>query len=203
MFFKDKNKKVKNKLSLEAGSFFWWKESTTPSQKGFSMVETLIAVSLFSLIVVMISGAFSSFLKNYADVRRMQKTTEGAQFAMNIMAKTIRTSEARLSGTNLELYDYAQAKCLRYSYNSTAKRIRVNYSSEADPGSLSGCVFAPMIGERDLTSDNVTAVSFDVAPSNATTSGIVTMNFVLSEVGQTSSPLQIQTSVSLRNYGAP
>jgi prepilin-type N-terminal cleavage/methylation domain-containing protein len=171
-------------------------------KNGFTLVETLIALFLFSLVMVMVSGVFGNFLKNYFDVRRIQKNAESVQFAMNLMAKTIRTSNVQLGsdGKSLEVFDYAQGRCLKYSYiSSSPGKMQMNYSNDSNPESLSDCTFSSMVGAQDITLADVTSASFDVTPSDGKTAGLVRMSFKVNESDQTMSPLQIQTAVSLRN----
>lgn len=174
-------------------------ENFSQKKGGFTLIEVLIAMFLFSLITVMVSGIFVNFLKNYADVRKMQKNAESVQFAMNLMAKTIRTSNVMLKNSSLEIYDYAQGRCLEYSYNPSAKRIQMSYSNDLDPGSFSDCNFDSMGEVQDITSADIVGTSVDVIPSTSDTAGLVRMVFIVSEKNQVTTPLRIQTTVSLRN----
>ena len=171
--------------------------------KGFTLMETLIAVLLFSLLSVMVSGVFSSFLKNYTESKKTLQGVEGGQFAMNLRAKTIRVSDVKAEGTNiLQVYDFSQAKCLKYSF--AGKKLQVNYSTEAGQGSVGKCAFTSMGGAQDLTAADVQNASFSVVPSSATTLGFVIIALTIKDDTQppASLPMYIQMAVSLRNYQA-
>ena len=168
-------------------------KSSLKTRKGFSLLETLIAVSLFSLLTVMVSGVFASFLKSYAESKKTLQDVEEVQFAMNLMAKTIRTSDVKLESANvLKVYDYSQSKCLKYSFASN--KMQVNYSSETGQGEVDKCVFAAasMSGLQDLTTANVTSASFKVVPSTSATLGFVNVALTVEEVTQTTAPMKIQ-----------
>lgn len=169
------------------------------SERGFSLVEVMVSVFIFSMIVSMISGTFSAFLKNYSEAKRNASNIENAQFAMNLMAKTVRTSNVKDFVSDqkyLELYDYAQGKCIKYAYLSGDKKIQVSESVKPDPAS---CDFSNMSNSQDVTGDFIENVNFYVTPSGASTYGKVTMAISLKETSQRTSSLRIQTTVSLRN----
>ncbi len=171
------------------------------NSKGFTLIETLIAVLLFSLLSVMVSGVFSSFLKNYTESKKTLQGVEGGQFAMNLMAKTIRVSDVKAEGTNiLQVYDFSQAKCLKYSWDSVGKKMQASYSTEAGQGTVDKCAFTSMGGAQDLTAADVQSASFKVVPSTPTTLGFVIIALTIKDDTQTSAPMQIQMAVSLRNY---
>ena len=171
------------------------KQLVFSTRKGFTLVETLIAVFLFSLVSVMVSGIFGNFLKNYAESKKMQQNIEATQFAMNLMAKTIRTSDVRkIDENNLGCFDYAQLKCIKYSLVSNKLQV---YTSDGD--ALDNCNFDVMTSPDDLTPPNVTKVFFNVVPSTIATYGVVAVAVTVKNDSQTSSPLKIQTAVSLRN----
>lgn len=176
---------------------------------GFTLVETLLAMLLFALIVVMVSGTFVAFLKNYATIRNAQRSTESAQFAMNLMAKTIRTSQVLDTGESIAqnqifLFDFSQKRCLRYRINGGT--VTVSYSENAvPPNSIANCIF----DEAQLTAaaEAITAPevvmngSFTVAPPISATQGFVRIVLSAAEGNQVAPPTWMQTSVSLRNPG--
>ncbi len=169
------------------------------TKKGFTLVETLIAIFVFSLVTVMISGVFASFLKNYAESRKTLHDVEDGQFAMNLIAKTLRTSDVKVeSASVLKVYDFSQAKCLKYSF--AGSKIQVNYSTEpAGKGSVANCTFPSMVGAKDLTAASVTNVYFNVKPSDTSAFGFVVVALTIKDATQTSAPMHIQMVTSLRN----
>ncbi len=178
------------------------KKACMEKKLGFTLLETLISVLLFSFIAVMMSGVFGTFLKNYIEARIMLQGVDGTQFAMNLMAKTIRTGEVKYTvGSNtLFLYDRAQKKCMEYIYVPASSKMQVDISTTSNEGSVDRCTFASMGGAQDITQSNmITNASFIVVPSTPSSMGIVTLALTVSSPGQRTSPVQVQMTVSLRN----
>jgi Tfp pilus assembly protein PilV len=172
-------------------------------KRGFTLVETLIAMLLFTLIVVMISGVFMTFLKNYVVVRNLQRSTESAQFAMNLMAKTIRTSQVapQVDTAYIDLFDFSQSRCLRYTVTA-ANIITVAYTTDASPASITACTFNTLQTPQEITAPETNVGGFfSVQPSNSTALGLVKIVLTARAANQDTPALVIQTSVSLRNAG--
>jgi prepilin-type N-terminal cleavage/methylation domain-containing protein len=167
------------------------------SKKGFSLIETLVAVLIFSLAVTMLAGTFSSFLKNYARAKRDQHNIENAQYAMNIMAKTIRTSAVNNGSTfPLKIYDYSQGLCIEYSYSGNKIQYRTSSTPPSPLTDPSTCDFTGITSE-DLTSDIITSAQVNAiaTTTSPTVFGRVTISL---NVGDTTKSFPIQMSVSLR-----
>lgn len=67
------------------------------NQGGFTLMELLISVSIFAMVVLMISGIYLAFSKNQARAKASQTLLNNAQYTLEIMAREIRNSE---------IYDY-------------------------------------------------------------------------------------------------
>lgn len=177
-------------------------------QRGFTLIELLIAMLIFSLVIVIIAGVFSSFLKNYAETKKVQKNVENAEYVMNLMAKTIRTSEvtttpAGIFPNSFMVFDYSQAKCIDYKFDSSAKKIQMRTSDGTmAESSLADCSGANFSVFSDLTSDYIVAANVDATASDPggtpPTYGKVTISLEVQAIGQTSKSFPIQMSVSLR-----
>ena len=171
------------------------------TKKGFSLVETLVAVSIFSFLMVTIVGVFSNLLKNYTIAKKTQKNIENAQYAMNLIAKTIRTSNvpaigAPYSMTTFGVFDYSQGECIQYEYDSLNKKIQVATTTDVATD-LSGCVSfgsIPATSYSDLA-NNIASANISAVPTVGATLGKVTISL---EVQNDPSQIPIQMSVSLR-----
>ncbi|MEI7621618.1 MAG: prepilin-type N-terminal cleavage/methylation domain-containing protein [Candidatus Moraniibacteriota bacterium] len=182
-------------------------KKTSENKKGFTLIETLISVFLFSFLMVMIAGSFTSFLKTYVQEKKMQNNIEQANFAMNLMAKTLRTSDVVYDATNsiLNVYDFSQEKCLRYRINGTAsnKKLTLENSKTIGAKSIDECDWANMQAPQDLTllnNGSFKSVRSTLATDASPSFGYVLINLSIQEPGQTGKPLALQTAVSLRNY---
>ncbi|GEM_PF-1560485 len=177
-------------------------------QKGFTLVEMLISVFLFSLVVIMLMGSFSSFFSSYINSKRNQNDIENAQYVMGTMVKTIRTSRiigdiGDITGFPLNIYDFSQLKCIQYDYDSVSKNIMYGEGLPADINAPDpeSCNFEDI---RDnnmnlLTYDgNIAEASISAVPSRGLKYGKVTIFFSIQSKGATS-PVPIQMSTSLRS----
>ena len=169
------------------------------TKKGFTLIETLIAVLIFSLLMVIIAGVFANLLKNYAQAKKTQRNVENAQYAMNLMAKTIRTSDIPTASgtiTTFGVFDYSQGKCIQYKYIASNKKIQVATTSDVATN-LSGCVSfvsIPAAAYSDLAI-NIIDAKIDATPTTGTTLGKATISL---QVQDGTSTIPIQMSVSLR-----
>ncbi len=128
------------------------KQNTPISVKqGFSLIETMISVFIFSLIAVLLAGAFSGFLKNVVTSKKAQRSAENAQYVMNLIAKTMRSSTMNpasfATAGQITMFDNSQAKCLIYKRVGNVIQIGKANSVSSD---LAGCIFAT-IALNDLT----------------------------------------------------
>ncbi|EKE19312.1 MAG: hypothetical protein ACD_9C00051G0002 [uncultured bacterium] len=116
------------------------------NKSGFSLVEALVAVFIFALTITMLTSSFSNFLKTFANAKKIQKSTESAQYAMNLMAKTIRSSMIDpifVSGGNqIKLFDYSSSKCVIYKYETGTLKIATAGDNGASIVDISNCNLA-------------------------------------------------------------
>lgn len=178
-------------------------------RRGFSLIETLIAIFIFSFAIAMLSGSFSSFLKNYATEKREQRALEDAQYVLNLMEKTIRTSivsttggSASLSfqgadGNMIKLFDNSQSKCLAYLYEDKKMKLLTKTGSDTNINSCGN--FSTGYTSADLTGDNIESVKVSGWVSTVGKPGRVSISLAVREVGQTS-PINIGMTVSLRDF---
>lgn len=174
-------------------------------KRGFSLLEMLIAIFIFTLIMVASSTFFARSIQTYKNVRATQRDLENAQYVMNLMAKTLRTSSIIASGSSplyIDIYDYSQSKCIRYSFSNNA--IKTNSIGAADK---KDCTFSNT-GFTDLSNFYVNNAYFSVTPSSKTATGApillgkVTISLeICPSATSCSDKARIQTSVSLRDYG--
>lgn len=196
--------------------------------KGFSLAETLIAIFIFSLAVTMLSGSFSSFLKNYSDAKQLQKNMESAQYGMNLFAKTMRTSKIVsywLDGNGsafcspsqkdqslctgnvygfdtIRAWDYSQNKCYRFqidSANHVFLASSVGLTDESDCTSGTGGL--GFVANNEF-STGIMFGKFEIDPKifDEGHAGKVSIYLKLGRNGQPQNDVSMQTSVSLRNF---
>ncbi len=71
--------------------------------RGFTLIELVIASSLFMIVALIASGAFVESLKNQRDVRDLTSANNNASQALEAMAREIRTGQDFVSSTASEL----------------------------------------------------------------------------------------------------
>lgn len=172
---------------------------------GFTLLEVMVAVSIFALLMTASASIFANAFKAYHNARAIQKDLENAQYTINLMAKTIRTSSVMsLGSNNINIYDYSQSKCIRYGLLS-GNTIKTSSSNPSTPGDKSTCSFGGSL--TDLSNVSVENLSFSGGQSLKLPSPLVgkvtiSMKICASSgcTGQEKDAVQIQTSVSLRDY---
>lgn len=163
--------------------------------KGFSLMELVVSIFMFTIIVTSAAATFSGSFISFRKARVTQRNLEDAQYAMNLMAKTLRTSSIIFHNpTTLRIFDYSQGRCILYRFE--AHEIRMG-SENVD---IADCLTEAISVSR-MTSNYLNAVNFDVTESAANVVGRVTIGFEICQSnGDCSEKINIQTSVSLRDY---
>jgi prepilin-type N-terminal cleavage/methylation domain-containing protein len=102
-------------------------------RQGFTLIEIIIAVSIFSIVIISLAGIFSSSIKGYRIAKATQKNLEDAQFIMNQMVKILRTSSIDSGSTSSELkiYDYSLSRCYRYRFENN--KIQISFIPDSIP----------------------------------------------------------------------
>lgn len=162
------------------------------------MIEALVAIFIFSLATAMLAGAFSSFFKNYTNSKKIQRDIENAQYAMNLMAKTLRTSSLVTTSFPLETFDFSQSKCIVYDYAD--KKMQYATTTDAAPTKAADCTWGTATSYMDITSDDIVSASISSIKSDPTLNifGKVTMALNVQDQSAATPAIPIQTSVSLR-----
>lgn len=181
----------------------------TNKHKGFTLVEVMVAMFIFVLMMVAITEIFVSFIRLNRHTRAVQQDLEDAEYAMNIIAKTLRTSSiVDVSGgkDSIEVFDYSQSKCIGYDFSGGNLRVRTaNPSTANDPTTcdapLGGASYQNMTNNGNILvseSGFVRKVETNLV-SGLGTVGSVTMVVTVQEANSTDKA-RVQTSVSLHDY---
>lgn len=173
-------------------------------KKGFSLIEALISVLIFSLAVVMMIGSFANLLREYNDAKRAQRNVENAQYVMNLMAKSIRTSvisDPAISPNMItfDTLDYTQNQCIRYIYDGVNDRLRIGRTADTGPSlnEITDCNWGSLAIE-DLTDSVIRNAYIDAETSNPSAPGRVTISLEVEKRSDSGDVFPIQMSVSLR-----
>lgn len=171
------------------------KQVCLSKKRGFTLIEALVAMAVFSLMMASVTQIFSTTFLGYRNTRAVQRDIDNAQYSLNILAKELRTSSIVVGSGNVSdvrFYDHSQGKCFRYRVNGGNLQV-----ASADTTDTASCLSASLSAFTTISTGVVTG-SFQVTPSAANLVGKVTISLDISE-GSTHHA-RIQTSVSLRDF---
>jgi len=180
------------------------------NSKGFTLIEVVVAMSIFVIVMSAVSGAFASAFKAYGKAREVGESLKNAQYALNLMSKTFRTSSVESpAGENqtddeIVVFDYSQSACIKYKLSSNKKvyKLSETVTNESD------CNDSTSFSDNYPIVENVEELKFfstdsdgDASSGESTRVGKVTVMMVISN-GTASSPtkVRIQSTSSLRDY---
>ena len=173
--------------------------------KGFTLLEVIVSIFIFVMMMVGVTAIFAKTIKAYKNAKNIQRNLESDQFAMNQIAKTLRTSTIAWSYSDyrIKVWDYSRTsyECIEYGYYADDDTITMGSTdSAADADACQGA----SISNNSIMVSNVNSARFYIVPSSESpnTVGRVTVVFEIcadsdcEEAGKT----RIQTTVSLRDY---
>ncbi len=125
------------------------------SQKGYLLIELLVAMTLFSVIVVIAIGSFVSVLKTQRQVAALSAAESNLNVAFEEMAREIRTGYS-FSSTNGSLsFTSAEGKSITYSLDGnileknglaiTGNNVTVEYFNVVLFGNVAGDHWNPRV----------------------------------------------------------
>lgn len=177
------------------------------NKKGFTLVEVVVAIGMFVIIIAASSGIFARLFKSYRGAKNVNENMKNAQFALNLMSKTFRTSSVKYyiagGGNAIIVYDYSQSSCIRYVFNGTALTKATAAVTE------SNCVNGASFSAATVMTSGAVTGSFYARDSrgndsdnSSTRVGLVTVNMRITSGGavDTGSSARIQSTSSLRDY---
>lgn len=171
------------------------------SNKGFTLIEVVVALAVFSIAIIAITHVFVTIVKSYRIAKEMQLNIEQTEYALGLIGKTLRTSEIDPPPTSptvghiLRIFDPSQGKCLIYKIDTSSHRLKWASDDSGSPTQISDCNFGSMTTVNFINSP-VTG-SFYITSNNPNTVGKITINL---NVQQGEKSARLQTTVSLRNH---
>lgn len=178
---------------------FWKIKKSKVKKRGFTLIEALVAVFIFALMMTAVSNIFAKIIRTHHDTRNVQENLESAQYAMNLMMKTLRTSSVVNDGSSnlVRIYDYSQQKCIQYEFSGSS----LLYSS-AGGGDEITCATDALTVNPNLVEGSISSGTFDtIASSKVVGSEAMGKATISMTVSQGNDTVHIQSSVSLRDYG--
>lgn len=152
------------------------------NSRGFTIIELLIATVIFSLILLIITGAIIQFSKIYYKGVATSKTQEVARSIVDEVSRAAQfTSESVKKDT--AALDPSGAWCLgdkRFSYKKNAVLSGTDKILIADTSTSSACTvdltLSP-VTDRELMGDNMKLLTFDVVEAGEVITITVTVGY--------------------------
>lgn len=168
---------------------------------GFTLIEVMVSLAVFLIIMTSMSQIFTQSFVGYRHAKALQRDLENAQFALNLIAKELRTSTVvGFTSSKVRFYDYSQKIC--FEYEIAANQLTVDKKSVVGPSDDPFVDCGVMPGTPTPIAKAGTLVGqFIVMPSTQSPKfvGKVTISLQISEGPNHTA--YIQTTSSLRDYG--
>jgi prepilin-type N-terminal cleavage/methylation domain-containing protein len=165
------------------------------NNKGFTLIEMMVVVAVFTLLVTAGTGVFISSLKGQKQSLAVQEVLDQSSYLMEYISRALRMAKKDLDGacTGATKVNYVfESQCLKFK----------NYHSECQQFCLDGTRLRDQDGNY-LTADNLSVSSFKVflvgeqQPPTDYLQPKVTV--FLKIEGREESSVEIQSTVSQRN----
>ena len=190
--------------------------------KWYTFLEVIVAMAIFLIMTAAVSKSFVSGFMAYRTTRSIQKDLETAQFTVNTLAKSLRTSSVIttpgvLGGgayRGVGFYDYSQKRCFQYVFTTatvdgaTVYPLKVWFADlptgTADPYLWCRVQLASASSTTEVTTGYVTDGRFFLVLSDKGSTpkkfGRVVIKMTVRDSAAGTSQAEVQTSVSLRDY---
>ncbi|MFH1820419.1 MAG: prepilin-type N-terminal cleavage/methylation domain-containing protein [Candidatus Nealsonbacteria bacterium] len=163
--------------------------------KGFTIIEMMVVVTLFSILVAAASGLFVSSLKIQRTSLAVQELLDQSSYSMEYMTRALRMARKDLDGS------CTGTSNLNYAFVGQCIYFR-SYSDTCQEFCLEGTVLKD-INDVELTSDNIKVMSFDVILSGQVQPPADFLQprttLFLNVLGKENSHINLQATVSQRN----
>ncbi len=166
------------------------------TRKGFTLVELIVASSVFSILVLVSSGPFVSMMDFRRDSANQADISDNLKIIVSVLDKEVRTAKASASTFTVSAdkrtvsFDNQFGERITYVYNPTAKKISKTVSS-------------PSPETFDITTPDtlyIQSVTFSIDGLNTNEPPVFTF-FVIasSDSGGTQNVVTVQNTTLLRN----
>lgn len=169
------------------------------SKKGFSLLEAIISIAVFTLVMIATVETFSSMIKTKAEADRMRESHQKAQLAIESITKSVRSGvvidpdTGYVSDSTIRIYDFSQSLCIEYAFTGTILRKQTQAMPHEDRGD---CASASLSSAQTMVEQTVKG-KFDVSWDEEYVT--ITLLLVPQNQAQTNNQTRVQTTVSMRN----
>lgn len=162
-------------------------EQRNKKESGFTIIELVVATGIFSLVISMIFSIYILAAGGQRRVIAVKNTQDNARFALEAMAREIRTGMNFSGGGSTLTFTNARAESVIYRLNNGA----IEKSSDG------GATFAALTGP-EVTINTLGFYVLGQAPGDGIQPRVTITIGITSQVGNQTSNLKVQTTVSER-----
>ncbi len=168
---------------------------------GFSLLEIVIAMSIFVIVVMVATISFSNAFFSGQKTETVRKNLENGRTAIEIMAKNIRMSRKLVGITNgIKMFNNSQGKCIAYVFGSGKLQSIVYAPSDIETDStFPTCSDPDMNNASDLISSGVSG-SFSIIQTSIVAPKKIGKATILIKIGTGNDIQYMQTTVSFRDF---
>lgn len=172
------------------------------NNKAFTLIEMLVAVTIFSLIIGSATGLFVSAIRSQVNALSSQKLLDETSYVMEYMSRALRMAKKDLTGSCLFLGVCSAGGC-NYDQVGSAMVWFINYQDECMAFYRTGSSLYTESPLLSLTSNDleVASVRFDLSGVSQTDNlqPRVTISMTIRKAGAEKPEITIQTTISQRN----
>ena len=165
---------------------------TSSRRAGFTLVELLVAMTLFSVVIAVATGGFIRALRTQRQLVSFASANSNLSLVLEQMAREIRVGRDFQQGSETSLgFTNGRGEAVTYAYDRDAEAIERTVG-EGRP--------QPLTSENVAIKDLRFLLQFpgeDAYPARVTVDAAVSPR----EIGVSSAVVHIQTTVSARNIG--
>ncbi len=181
-----KNTQSKSKISLKAKS---WK---LKADRGYSLIELLVAIGLFSAVVSIMSSMFITSLRGQQKAFMVQNVVDNMRFGMELISKEIRM------GSNFNLINGSDLQFVSNMPNRSGATVEFSLVG----GQImfdDDIAIAPAATPITSLNINVTGLNFVLTPSGTTQKRV----FISAQAHSANVLQDVSTSMNVETVVAP
>lgn len=170
------------------------KKTNKKKHGGFTLLELLIAMFIFTLIIILVVGIFGRIFIYNNKIRDIEVNIEEVGTAFELMAKTMRMSSylKASSNTQIVMYNNSTDKCMSYWFQNGELQ-RSSMPASGDPNSCRTASYTNYV----VLAKNIDSLRFSVRTTDPDS---VPPRIGRSTVTATVGGEHIQSTVSFRDY---
>lgn len=180
--------------------------------RGFTLIEMLVAITTFSLVIGSVMGIFISAIRSQTQALATQKLLDETSYVIEYMGRALRMAKKDMTGSCLNAppqpkYNYqnpdGNTSAIRFlNYNDKCQEFFKEGTLLKERKSLTAA-YDPNQPALELTSSDlvITSLQFNLSGQDQTDylQPRVTISMTIKRVGPTGPEIKIQTSISQRN----